>query len=407
MQYNILFIDDESGVLEALEWTFADEPYGCLTCKTPVEALRLMEEIDFAVVVSDQRMPEMDGTELLEKIKHQWPATIRILMTAYQEMDIVLDAINKGHVYNLIFKPWDEMELKRVIKTAVDDYKLRNTSDGSQQLKSETNQLVPLNHRLELKNQYLMERLQQAQKMEALGNLAGGIAHDFNNILMAVNVNAELAVLNLPKESPVSDRLEQILSAGMRAKDLVNQIFTFSRNAEIETGLIQVSSIVEETLKLFRSSLPANITVQQDIQSGALVSADATHIHQVVMNLLTNASHAMSDTGGVLGISLFEVQINEDDLDLKAHLIPGRFVTLTVCDTGQGIPSEVQNKILDPFFTTKKRGEGTGLGLSVTHGIVKQYGGVIDFDSESGSGSTFHVYLPIVTGDGSSAASRE
>ena len=186
MQSNILFVDDDSSILDALEWTFSDEPYGCLTCKTPQEALKLMDEIDFAVVVSDQRMPEMCGTDFLEKIKHQWPATIRILMTAYQEMNILLNAVNKGHVYNLIFKPWDEMELKRIIKTAVDDYTLRNGGGVISRQASEADQLIELNRSLEEKNQYLMERLQQAHKMEALGNLASGIAHDFNNVLFVV-----------------------------------------------------------------------------------------------------------------------------------------------------------------------------------------------------------------------------
>ena len=235
----------------------------------------------------------------------------------------------------------------------------------------------------------------QSQKMEAIGTLAAGIAHDFNNILTAVSGHAELALLDSPKDSTLAENLKQIRAAGMRAKKLVQQILTFSRHAEIETEPVQFGAIVEETLRLISSSLPVNIKVRQDIQSDALVMADATHIHQIVMNLCTNASHAMCD-GGILGVRLVEVQIEEEQILPDGYLVAGRFIKLSVSDTGQGIPLEVRNKILDPFFTTKKRGEGTGMGLSVTHGIVKQYKGLIDFDTEPGKGSTFHVYLPVV-----------
>jgi len=211
-----------------------------------------------------------------------------------------------------------------------------------------------------------------------------------------VSVHAQMALLNSSKESSVVENLEHILSAGKHAKNLVNQILTFSRQAEIEIEPIQLTETVEETLKLFRSSLPPNIKMQQVIQSDALVMADATHIHQIVMNLCTNAKHAMADTGGVLEVGLSDVQIDKDQISPQVNLISGKFIKLTISDTGHGIPLEVQNKILDPFFTTKQRGEGTGMGLSVTHGIVTQYGGTIDFKSELGKGTVFHIYLPIV-----------
>ncbi len=234
MQSNILFIDDDSAVLDALEWTFADEPYECLTCKTAGEALSLIDEMDFAVVVSDQRMPEMSGIDFLEKIKRQRPATIRILMTAYQEMNLILNAVNKGHVYNLIFKPWDEVELKRIIKTAVDDYTLRNGSRVSRQASSEADHLQRVNKSLEQKNQYLMARLQQAQKMEALGNLASGIAHDFNNILFVINGILKLALIDKSLQLKMHNQLSLALEASTRAKDLIAQILSFSSAGERE-----------------------------------------------------------------------------------------------------------------------------------------------------------------------------
>jgi signal transduction histidine kinase len=232
--------------------------------------------------------------------------------------------------------------------------------------------------------------------MEAIGTLASGVAHDFNNILLGLMGHAELALMDVPKESPLKDDLQQILAAAMRAKEIVNQILTFTRQADIQSEPIQVSTVVREALKLFTSSLPPDITVHVDIQSDAWTMADATHLHQVAMNLCTNARHAMSDTGGVLGVRLYEVQFDEDQLRLQlAGLTPGRFIKLSISDTGCGIPHEIREKILDPFFTTKKRGEGTGMGLSVTLGIVKQYGGMLTFTSDPGKGSTFEVYLPI------------
>ena len=185
----------------------------------------------------------------------------------------------------------------------------------------------------------------------------------------------------------------------MRAKKLVNQILTFSRHTEVDPKPIQLSAIVKETLKLLGASLPPGINVKSDIQSDALVMADATQMHQVVMNLCTNASHAMADAGGLLSVRLSEVVLEKTDISAGAKLDPGRFIELAVEDTGYGIPADVRDKVFNPFFTTKKRDEGTGMGLSVTHGIVKCFGGQIDFDSQPGKGTIFRVHLPLVTGE--------
>ena len=245
----------------------------------------------------------------------------------------------------------------------------------------------------------LEKQLIQSQKMDAIGTLAAGIAHDFNNILLAVIGYAEVALIDIPNDSPNHDHLNQILSAGMRAKQLVNQILTFSRQTEVSPKPVQMSVIVKETLKLISASLPPATKVKQDIQSEALVMADATQLHQVVMNLFTNAGHAMSEAGGILKIGVSEVQLDSNQIGVDDDLIPGKYIKLTVEDTGHGIPTEVRDNVFNPFFTTKKRGEGTGMGLSVTHGIVKRYGGQIDFDSEPGKGTIFRVYLPLFTGD--------
>jgi PAS domain S-box-containing protein len=239
-------------------------------------------------------------------------------------------------------------------------------------------------------------QLQQAQKMEAIGTLAGGIAHDFNNILSAIIGYSELEYWNAREKGQTRSNLDQVLKAADRAKNLVEQILTFSRQTEQEPRPLQIGPIVKETLKLIRASLPTTIEIcKKDVkQESGTVLADPTQIHQVLMNLCTNAAHAMREKGGVMGIGLLDVDLNADDVASNRNLKPGSYVRLSVSDTGHGIEPEFMDRIFDPYFTTKGVGEGTGLGLSVVHGIVKSHGGMITVDSKLGKGTTFSVYFP-------------
>jgi PAS domain S-box-containing protein len=246
------------------------------------------------------------------------------------------------------------------------------------------------------KRKRLEDQLRQTHKMEAIGTLAGGIAHDFNNILAAVIGYTDLLQMKLPNDSEEFDYAYQIHKAGNRAKDLIQQILTFSRQAEQERKPVEVSSIVEEATKLIRSSLPTTIEIRQTVQNNTLVLGDPIQLHQILMNLCTNAGHAMQAKGGLLEITLKRIEIQEGVVRDQIKLAPGAYVRLTVSDTGNGIPSEILDRIYDPFFTTKERGEGTGMGLSVVHGIVESYKGAIYVDSEEGKGSTFYIYLPAI-----------
>ena len=242
----------------------------------------------------------------------------------------------------------------------------------------------------------LESRLARAQKMEAIGTLAGGIAHDFNNILAAIIGYAEIIKVKFDQPA-LQVYLEQILSSSYRAKDLIGQILTFSRASEQQRKPVDMTSLVKETLKLLRATLPSTIAFRQNITSGAhAILADPTQIHQVLMNLCTNAAHAMRERGGVLGMGLDNVEIGPHTRPAQADLSPGPYVKLAVSDTGTGIVPEVMHRIFDPFFTTKKTGEGTGLGLSVVYGIVKGCGGTVAVQSEPGAGSVFSVYLPAI-----------
>jgi PAS domain S-box-containing protein len=243
----------------------------------------------------------------------------------------------------------------------------------------------------------LQTRLNQAQKMEAIGTLAGGIAHDFNNILGAILGYTEMALADIPPDSKVANDLQRVMKAGNRAKDLVRQILTFSRKSDQELKPLRIQVVVIEALKLLRSSIPTTIEISQNIDPDCgAVLADTTQIHQVIMNLCTNAYHAMGETGGKLGVSLESIDLTPEGVSSKISLQPGSYVKLEISDTGRGIMKANLERIFEPYFTTKAKGEGTGLGLSLVHGMVISFGGDIAVYSELGKGTVFQIYLPIV-----------
>lgn len=254
----------------------------------------------------------------------------------------------------------------------------------------------------------LEAKLVQAQKMEAIGTLAGGIAHDFNNILSAILGFTDLSLLQLSGESyRVKNNLQEILKASLRARDLVSQILAFSRRSEVSKAAVELAPIIKETLKFLRASMPSTIKLDTYIDPEPItVLADATQLHQVLMNLCTNAHHAMREHGGTLSVSLAKTELTPTDA-ARLHSAPGPHAVLMVADTGRGIPIEVQQRIFEPFFTTKKRGEGTGMGLSVVHGIVNEAGGSISVYSEEGKGSTFKVFWPLLQAKAQADASGE
>lgn len=249
--------------------------------------------------------------------------------------------------------------------------------------------------KIEAEQKEIEKKIQQTQQMEAIGTLAGGIAHDFNNILSSIIGFTELSLDVVEKGSVLEDNLQEVYTAGKRAKDLVNQILTFARQSDEAARPIQVGMIVKEVLKFIRSSIPTTITIQENIESESLIMGNETHVHQILMNLCTNAAQAMEIDGGVLGVGLKNVTIGRvsptSDFDLK----PGDYIELTVSDTGAGIPPDVVESIFLPYFTTKSPGEGTGIGLALVHGIVESYDGKIAVTSEVGKGTVFTIHLPI------------
>jgi PAS domain S-box-containing protein len=245
----------------------------------------------------------------------------------------------------------------------------------------------------------LTAQLLQAQKMEAIGTLAGGIAHDFNNILGAIIGYAEMIQDDCSgsADSTVKHDIKQILKAGNRAKNLVKQILSFSRQAKARQIHLHPAIIISEAIKMLRASLPTTIKIEQDIDPDAgVILADPTQIHQIVMNLCTNAFHAMERNGGTLTVSLHRKVLSQHDPAINNLMQPGKYVQLSIKDIGTGIAPEILEKIYDPYFTTKELGKGTGMGLAMVHGIVQSSGGSIICNSKLGEGTVFHITLPII-----------
>ncbi|ORJ57157.1 hypothetical protein B5V00_14160 [Geothermobacter hydrogeniphilus] len=248
--------------------------------------------------------------------------------------------------------------------------------------------------RLEAENNELLRQLRHGQKMEALGLLAGGIAHDFNNILSAIIGYSEVA-LTCIKDNPTAKKsIEEILRAGERAADLIKRISTFSNNQETELTPMSLSPVLKETVELLREVIPATITIEEHIdEDEKIIHGSSTQIHQVLMNLCINAGHAMPE-GGTLSIEISPVEVTRNHLPKGSSFPTGQYMRLQIRDTGHGIEEDILDRIFDPYFTTKRIGKGSGLGLSIVHGIVKDHHGWITVDSQVGVGTTFQIFLP-------------
>ena len=288
----------------------------------------------------------------------------------------------------------DSQMAARIIKNGADDYLAKGQVDSDTLQRSIYNILERWYLRREQKR--LLGKMHTLQRMEAMGTMASGIAHDFNNILSPIMGYAEMLLMDADQNEILSNGLNEILSAAKRAKELVHQIMTFSRRSEQEIAPMQMHIVVNEAIKLMKATLPSTIQMAFTLdKENDLIMGDPTQIHQVLMNLMTNAYHAMEKSGGDLTITL-TCDTLPDMMIAGEPVIPGRYVHLCVTDTGEGIPQDLIDRVFEPYFTTKKEGKGTGLGMAVVHGIVKSLHGFISIQSQQKKGTAVHIHIPLL-----------
>ena len=389
----ILAIDDKKDNLIALSALLKALIPDCevITAQSGPEGIEKAQTELPDTILLDIKMPGMDGYEVCHRLKNA--ENIRhipvIMLTALKTdaIDLVKGLETGADAY--LAKPINEYVLAAQVKTAL------RIKEAEDRLRTQNEQLEILVKKRTETLRASEAQLRQAQKMEAISTLAGGIAHDFNNILTAIMGFAELAQMKLDEKDEAHGDLKQVLQSANRAKELIQSILAVGRRQEQEKQPMQLKEVVKEALKLLRASLPSTIEIQEeyDPETG-LIHADSTQMHQVLMNLCTNAGHTMEENGGILKMGLRNTEFGTRNTAL--NLPPGRYLCLSVSDTGAGISPQVMEKIFDPYFTTKEKGRGTGIGLSVVHGIISQHGGAITVTSEPGKGSIFHVYFPCI-----------
>jgi len=421
----VLVVDDHTENLYFLQALLGSQGLEVLTASNGAQALEMARKAPPHLVVSDILMPVMDGYTLCR----EWMADIGLCHIPFIFYTATYtDARDRQLGYELgaeayLTKPSEpedflaavlpilardpqpgagcrpstppESTLTRYSEALVRrlEDKMAELEEANRRLKEE----IAERERVESALLASAEQLRQAQKMEAIGTLAGGIAHDFNNILSAIVGYTEMARSRVPPDSSALRNLDQVLKASHRATDLVKQILAFSRQREQERRPLQIAPIIKEGLRLLRSSLPTTIEIRHNLagdRESAAVLADPTQIHQVLINLCTNAAHAMRTTGGVLEVTVTEAEIPDSAAPTRVEGAPVPYVKLTVSDTGHGMEAAVKERIFEPYFTTKQVGEGTGLGLAVVQGIVRSHRGMIKVESEPGRGTTFEVLLP-------------
>ncbi|MFZ5569916.1 MAG: response regulator [Thermodesulfobacteriota bacterium] len=500
----VLYVDDDRENLSSFKAMFRRD-YDVFLASSAMEGLEILRSTEIQVLITDQRMPGMEGTELLEMAAVEFPKTRRFLLTAFSDFPPLVKAINNGKLQGYFSKPIDGNFIRSRIEEGLKNYYLeienieliekvrqsetflnaivenipdmifvkdaenlrfvrfnkageellgypreemigktdhdffpfeladffvkkdQETLSGGQlvDIPEETietrykgrrllhTKKIPIlneegrpayllgisrdlteQRELEGKKKELEAKLNRIQKMESIGTLAGGIAHDFNNILAAIIGYTELAMMDIEGGKQPLNSLRAIYTAGERARDLVRQILTFARQSEEKIMPIRVDGIAREVMKLIRSSIPTTIEIRQKIETDSIIMGSPTQIHQVLMNLCTNAAHAMEENGGVLDVTISKIVLDDSGETELEDMKPGKYVKIMVADTGCGMAPDIMELIFEPYFTTKGPSEGTGMGLAMVYGIVKSCGGKIKVASEPGRGSVFTLFLP-------------
>lgn len=369
----VLLVDDDPNLLEASE-RLLRRRFDIEIGRGPAAGLEAIDQRGpYAVVVSDMRMPEMDGVEFLSRVKEKLPDSIRIMLTGHPELRTAVDAVNHGNIFRFLTKPCSSEDLALVLDAGLEQYRL-----------------------LKVRQEVLETKLRHAQNMEVVGQCAAGAAHDLRNILTIIQMRADVALQREPAQSALTDSLRQIHTAALHAANLTQQLTTLSRRPDSGSPTaVDFQRLLAELCEMFGHVLPRSILVKLDCPAGLNpVRGDAGMLRQVVVNLVLNARDAMPK-GGELTLRADLQYIEPAAASAHRKARRGCFVCLSVTDTGGGMDSATRRRIFEPFFTTKEEGKGTGLGLSVVADIVERHRGWIELDSEPGKGSTFRVFLPV------------
>ena len=378
-QPQILICDDEPAMAQSIHAVLSRGDYRLDMVNDPNQALNQIHTNVPDLVLLDVMMPGMTGFELLDAVDRNRCDSAFIIVTGAASMDSAIRAMRRG-ASDYVRKPFEPEELIIRVEKVLHQRQLKRAHQC-----------------VEAENRNLTKQLQQSQKMEAIGTLAGGIAHDFNNILSIILGNTELALTGMATDNSIRRNLERVLTASLRARETIQQLLSFSRKESAGRKPLELNGIISESLTLLRASLPTNINIEPDICDRPCTAiADATQIHQVMLNLCTNAAHAMEPHGGDLTIRLDSVDLTDADTRSLDGIAAGTFARIEVTDTGHGIKDHIMDRIFDPYFTTKATGKGTGMGLSVVHGIVQASGGTIRVTSRPGTSTSFYLYLPVV-----------
>jgi len=403
--HRVLFVDDDRDVLKSLRRLFHGESMEVMTAENSQEALALLDQHPVQLVVSDQRMPGESGVEFLNRVRERFPGVVRILLTGYADVDAAAGAINQSQVFRFLQKPWDDSDLRDTVHRALAYHDLLLENQRLQELTGRQNQeLRALNHNLEAmvkertreledtvvryreanaRLKEAQEQLVQSQKMASLGLLAAGVAHELNNPLSAILAYIQLLLQEIPAEQPAHADLHEIEEAAHRCRRIVEDLRLFSRQSRsAESRPLGLNEVIESALRLVGRQLSLQgILLEKDLEDDLpLIGGNRNRLQSVFLNLLTNAQAAMPQ-GGTLRL---KTRARRKESQVEA----------VVADTGVGIPPENLPKIFDPFFTTKPEGCGTGLGLSVSYGIVQEHDGTIEVESAMGRGTKFTLRFP-------------
>jgi len=406
----VLIVEDNEGQRFTLAGIMEQQGFGVITCGSAAEAVEHVQRADFGVVVVDLRLPDLEGTQLLERIRERNRAIRVIIHTAYGSFDSARDSINKG-AFAYVEKADDPAvlvhQVQRAFREQMDHYAsdlesavakrtsaLRETNAVLKETNAALRQEIADRRRAETHRAHLESELRHAQKMEAVGTLAAGVAHDFNNILTVIMGYADVASLTLPDQSESINALEGIVRATRQAGEITQSLLTLSRKGLTQKTPVKLGELVADSMRMLRGALPESIEFTTEISpDDAWVEADATQLQQVVVNLVVNARDAMPD-GGRLRVSVHPRRTDSSDLQAVASTQDRGRATLAVEDSGIGMPQEVRSRLFEPFFTTKPREQGTGLGMAIVHGIITKHNGKIEVDSREGHGTRIAVTLP-------------